>query len=145
MSPPSPLLLSTEIDCVDWEALVALFERLQFGTQRDPPVVEQLFRNSGCYCFAYHSGALIGCGRALTDRINYALVLDVVVAPECQGKGYGSEIMRFLVSASGAKNHILHAVPDKQPFYAKLGFRKMKTAMALFADPKRWTDRGFIE
>jgi aralkylamine N-acetyltransferase len=144
MSPIAPFTISTDIDNVDWQALVAVFDRAPLG-KRDPVVLEQSFRNSGCVCFAYHSTELIGAGRTLTDRTNYALVLDVVVVPEHQGKGYGREIMRFLASASGAKNVILHSVPEKQAFYSRLGYRKMKTAMALFENPAQWCERGYIE
>lgn len=144
MNPDTEFRLSTDIDHVDWAALASVFERAPLG-KRDPEVLEQLFRNSGCFCFAYRAGEPIGAGRALTDRINYAFVLDVVVLPEHQGKGVGASIMRFLASACGARNVLLHAVPGKQDFYARLGYRKMTTAMALFAQPDRWHELGYIE
>lgn len=144
MSALDSLTLSTEIDRVDWLALVSVFERAPLG-KRDPVVLEQTFRNSGCYCFAYHGDELIGAGRALTDRVSYAFVLDVVLVPEHQGKGYGREIMRFIASASGARNLVLHSVPERQGFYSALGYRKMKTAMALFDAPGLWCERGYIE
>jgi len=136
--------LTTDIDSIDWLALASVFERAPLG-KRDPKILEQLFRNSGCYCFAFLSGELVGAGRALTDGINYAFVLDVVLLPEHQGKGYGAGIMRFLIAASEAKNIVLHSVPGKEGFYSKLGYRKMITAMALFADPDSWQERGYIE
>lgn len=40
---------------------------------------------------------------------------------------------------------ILYGVPSKEPFYAKFGFSKMKTAMALFKDQARVRDTKLIE
>lgn len=39
---------------------------------------------------------------------------------------------------------ILYGVPSKEPFYAKFGFSKMKTAMALFKDQARVRDTKLI-
>jgi hypothetical protein len=47
--------------------------------------------------------------------------------------------------AAEAPNIILHSVPGKEAFYAKLGFRKMKTAMARFALPDVQQRGGYIE
>jgi ribosomal protein S18 acetylase RimI-like enzyme len=33
----------------------------------------------------------------------------------------------------------------KEEFYRKLNFRKMKTAMALFANPRAMEEKGMIE
>ncbi|WP_310383283.1 hypothetical protein [Roseateles sp.] len=37
------------------------------------------------------------------------------------------------------------SAPGKQPFYAKLGFRAMRTAMAKFAKPEQAQARGMID
>ena len=39
----------------------------------------------------------------------------------------------------------LFAVPGKEGFYKKFTFRRMKTAMAIFGDPKGAKERGLIE
>jgi GNAT superfamily N-acetyltransferase len=136
--------LSSDLDAVDWRQLAEVFERAPLG-RRDPQVLEQLFRNSGSVCLAWRDGELVGAGRALTDRINYAFILDVVVLPEHQGQGHGAAIMRFLMADCGARNQMLHAVPGKEGFYAKLGFRRMTTAMARFDNAEWWRQRGYIE
>ena len=88
---------------------------------------------------------MIGAGRALTDGIRFAVIFDVVVLPEYQGRGIGKQIMTFLVERSKAPNILLHAVAGKEGFYQKLGFRKMTTAMARFENPEAQRERGYIE
>jgi len=36
-------------------------------------------------------------------------------------------------------------VPDQEPFYETFGFRRMKTAMAIFSDPRRAVADGYTD
>jgi ribosomal protein S18 acetylase RimI-like enzyme len=87
----------------------------------------------------------MGAGRALTDGVRFAVIFDVVVLPEYQGRGIGKQIMAFLAERSKAPNILLHAVHGKEGFYRKLGYRKMTTAMARFENPDAQRQRGYIE
>jgi len=136
--------LSDNIDDIDWDRLALIFELAPLG-HRDPAVLREVFKNSGVRCFAWDERELIGAGRALTDGIRFAVIFDVVVLPEYQGRGIGKQIMTFLVERSKASNILLHAVAGKEGFYQKLGFRKMKTAMARFENPESQRERGYIE
>jgi len=124
--------------------LAVVFERAPLGT-REPARLEQVFRNSSVRCFAYDGNLLIGAGRAITDWLSYAVIFDVVLLPEYQGQRIGAAIVRYLAKHAQAKNVLLHSVPGKEGFYEKLGYRKMKTAMGLFADPERQRRLGYIE
>jgi ribosomal protein S18 acetylase RimI-like enzyme len=138
------IILSDDITTVDWNHLAAVFERAPLG-KRDPETLRETFQNSGVKCFALDDGLLIGAGRAITDWVKYAVIFDVVVLPEYQGKGIGKRIMKYLAERSKAKNILLHTVLGKEGFYEKLGYRRMKTAMGLFADPETKQQQGYIE
>jgi len=47
--------------------------------------------------------------------------------------------------SAGHKKIILYANPGKEGFYAKLGFLRMRTAMAIFQDQQGAIDRGVVE
>jgi len=138
------IILSDDITTVDWNHLAVVFERAPLG-KRDPETLRETFQNSGVKCFALDDGLLIGAGRAITDWVKYAVIFDVVVLPEYQGKGIGKRIMKDLAERSKAKNILLHAVLGKERFYKALGYRRMKTAMGLFADPETRQQEGYIE
>jgi len=53
--------------------------------------------------------------------------------------------MQSLVEQSKAKNVMLHSAPGQEGFYECLGYRRMKTAMALFANPERAQQLKYIE
>lgn len=46
---------------------------------------------------AYNSGQLIGYGRVISDCIQHALILDLIVLPEYQNRGIGRTILQKLV------------------------------------------------
>jgi len=136
--------LSDDADAVDWTVLVDIFARAALGT-REPERLRRIFTQSTVRCFAWADNILVGAGRAISDRISYAAIFDVVVTPEWQGRGIGTAIMQHLIAAAEAPNIILHAVPGKEPFYRRFGFRTMKTAMARFSLPEVQARAGYIE
>ena len=145
MNAPATAILITE-DCskVDWHRLADIFRRAPLS-DREPGRLRRIFEQSTVAAFAWDGTTLIGAGRAISDRISYAAIFDVVVAPEYQRRGVGTELMQHLIAAAQAPNVILHSVPGKEAFYARLGFRKMKTAMARFSTPEVQVRAGYIE
>ena len=103
------------------------------------------FVNSHSVVFVWDENQLIGFGRAVSDGILQAALYDVAVRPSYQGKGIGKTIVSELIHHCPGCNVILYASPGKEQFYEKLNFRRMKTAMALFADAERKRERGFTE
>lgn len=52
---------------------------------------------------------------------------------------------RLVESSAGHRKILLYAVPGKESFYASFGFRRMKTAMAIFQNPEDACQRGYVE
>ena len=129
---------------VNWPRLAEIFRRGQLG-QREPMRLRRIFEQSTVCCFAWDGSELVGAGRAISDRISYAAIFDVAVEPQYQRRGIGTSIIQQLMRAAEAPNVILHSVPGKEGFYARLGFRKMKTAMARFSHPEVQVRGGYIE
>jgi ribosomal protein S18 acetylase RimI-like enzyme len=88
----------------------------------------------------------VGAGRAVADGIDCAYLCDIVVHPDCQGQGLGKALVEKLKELSaGHAKIILYANPGKEAFYRKFGFRRMLTAMAIFADQDRAISRGLVD
>lgn len=131
-------------DGVDWHALSYLYKIAPLG-EKSAADLETVFSNSRYKCFVRRAGKVIGVGRVLADGIDCAYICDVAVHPEFQGQGIGGEIISRLVELSrGHRKIILYANPGKQGFYARLGFKRMNTAMAIFADQKFAVDIGLL-
>ena len=107
--------------------------------------MKTVFANSRYCCFVREGGRLVGAGRALADGGDCSYLCDIAVLPSHQGTGLGKHIVAKLVDLSkGHKKIILYAVPGKEPFYARFGFRRMLTAMAIFDNQALAAERGYV-
>ena len=132
-------------DNIDFEALSHLYKIAPLGN-KSAKDLEIVFNNSMFKYFVYDKEELIGVGRALADGIDCSYICDVAIDPKYQGMGIGKAIMEKLIEDS--KEHqkiILYSVPKKEKFYEKLGFSKMKTAMAIFQNQDRAKRHGIVE
>ena len=129
---------------VDWEELSHLYKIAPLG-DKDPSDLKISFSNSMFKCLVYDFGRLIAAGRALADGKDCSYICDVAVHPNYQGQGLGREVVSRLVQFSKEhKKIILYAAIGKEPFYRKLGFQRMTTAMAIFKDQAQALERGLI-
>lgn len=130
------------LDDLDWQELSDLYRIAPLGEKKVADL-KVVFAASLFKCFVYDAGQLIGVGRALADGLDCSYICDVAVHPRHQGSGVGKEIVSTLVKLSkGHKKIILYAVPGKEPFYRKLGFKRMVTAMAIFANQPQAFESG---
>ncbi|HSK96078.1 MAG TPA: GNAT family N-acetyltransferase [Euzebyales bacterium] len=131
-------------DEVDWAELSELYRVAPLG-DKPPGDLEVVFSNSMFTCFVYAGATLVGVGRALADGLDCAYIADVAVHPEHQGGGLGRAIIGDLVArCAGHKKIILYANPGTERFYAKLGFDRMNTAMAIWRDRDRARASGLV-
>jgi ribosomal protein S18 acetylase RimI-like enzyme len=117
---------------VDWRELANLYRGAPLGDKK-PDDLRIAFSNSRFKCFVRDRGTLVAAGRVLADGVDCAYLCDVAVHPNFQGLGLGSAIVSRLKELSaGHKKIILHAKPGTEGFYRRLGFKGMRTAMAIF-------------
>jgi ribosomal protein S18 acetylase RimI-like enzyme len=132
------------LDTVDWNELSDLYRKAPLG-DKSPERLKTVFANSMFRRFAYENGVLVAAGRALADGLDCSYICDVAILPSHQGRGLGNDLIAQLVELSrGHAKIILYAVPGKEAFYARHGFRRMTTAMAIFQDPAAATARGYL-
>jgi GNAT superfamily N-acetyltransferase len=133
-----------DVAAVDLEELSRLYRIAPLG-DKPPQTLATVFGNSMFTCFVYANGVLVGAGRVLADGLDCAYIADVAVHPDHQGHGLGTAIIRQLVTRSqGHRKIILYANPGTEPFYARLGFLRMNTAMAIWRDPARAIETGLL-
>jgi ribosomal protein S18 acetylase RimI-like enzyme len=131
-------------DNVSWVELSDLYRIAPLG-EKKPEDLKLVFSNSRYKCFVYSEGRLVGAGRALADGLDCSYICDVAVHPGFQGLGLGKDIVSKLCQlSSGHKKIVLYSVPGKEGFYKSLGFKRMSTAMAIFAEQDQALQAGLI-
>ena len=74
---------------------------------------------------AYDGDLLVGFGRVLSDGVMHAMIYDVIVLPEYQGRGIGTQIMDLLMRrclSANIRDIQLFCAKGKREFYERFGF-----------------------
>lgn len=133
------------IDAVDWDEMSELYRIAPLGI-KSADWLKTAYSNSMFKSLAFDGGKIVAAGRAVADGVDCSYLCDVVAHPSCQGSGLGTELIQSLIALSrGHRKIILYAVPGREPFYARFGFRRMNTAMAIFADPAQAAADGYTQ
>jgi ribosomal protein S18 acetylase RimI-like enzyme len=134
-----------EQSSIDWVELSTLYRIAPLGDKK-PDDLKLAFSNSMYKCFVFDDGVLVGAGRAVADGIDCSYLCDVAIHPDFQGRGLGKAIVARLTELSaGHRKIILYANPGKEGFYEKLGFKRMRTAMAIFRNQEQAISGGLID
>lgn len=129
---------------IDWNELSGLYRLAPLGVKAADDL-KLTFSNSMYKCFVYDGDRLIGAGRALADGRDCSYLADIAIHPRYQGLGLGKAIVQELVRRSaGYKKIILYTSPETTRFYAKLGFKRLNTGMAIFENAAEMMANGTI-
>ena len=134
----------SDSSAVDLDELSELYRIAPLGN-KSPERLKTVFSNSMFRRFGYEDGVLVAAGRALADGMDCSYICDVAILPSHQGRGLGDALISHLVELSrGHAKIILYSVPGKEAFYARYGFRRMTTAMAVFQDQDKAAAQGYL-
>ncbi|MCP4549906.1 MAG: GNAT family N-acetyltransferase [bacterium] len=121
------------------EELVGLYESVGDQRFRFPELLMGAWRNSTNVITVRRNSELIGLIRCLTDDFSTLFICDILIRPEHQRRGVGSELMKRLqASINGIYQTILLTDPDTLPFYRKLDFMQWESSCLKMNRP---TDR----
>ncbi|MEA5414950.1 GNAT family N-acetyltransferase [Synechococcus sp. BA-132 BA5] len=109
-------------------ALGALLDGHSFwATGRLPSQLERMLSGSQVVVSAWQGRDLVGFGRATSDGVFRAVLWDVVVAEEHQGRGVGRRIVEALLASPpvAAAERVYLMTTTGEGFYEKLGFSRV--------------------
>jgi len=98
-------------EAIGWEARV---ERLR-------KIIGNIYFSAGCF----HMGKLVGYVGVVSDAVDDAYIRNLIVHPEHQGRGIGSELLSMAllrIKSDGIKMASLIFEPRLSGFYQKRGF-----------------------
>ena len=79
---------------------------------------------------------IVGFGRALTDGVYRAVLWDIVIDQNHQGKGYGTLIVRKLLSSNKIKNtkKLYLMTTNKKLFYSRFNLKEVTSQKLLIRE-----------
>jgi GNAT superfamily N-acetyltransferase len=90
-----------------------------------PDELEKTNKNSWLVISAYEENKLVGFGRVVTDFVLHAMIYDMIVLPDHQGRGIGTMILKAIVKRckeQGIRDIQLFCAKGKRAFYERNGF-----------------------
>ena len=111
---------------IDWEQLLQLQRSAPWCKHRSLEELKKAMSSSQLLITAWNGRRLIACARVLTDYVYRAVIFDVIVHPEFQGKGLGRQLMDRVVqhpSLKGVEYFFLYTA-DKEGFYRRIGWEE---------------------
>lgn len=125
-----------QFDINDIDELIRIYHKNRWYGHHQEEVIT-LFNTATHVIIAKSEGKVIGFARAMSDGVFNATIYDVLVDVAYQSKGIGYQIVNEMVAYLGSLSCIqLIANTGTEPFYEQLGFRKLKTGMAIYTSSK---------
>ncbi len=107
------------------DELLRLYSANEWSSANKPNDLRNALMNSHSLLTAWDGGRLVGLGNAISDGHLVVYYPHLLVDPEYQGKGIGSELMRRLKAIyEGFHQHVLIADGRAIDFYEKCGFTR---------------------
>ncbi|WP_115071219.1 GNAT family N-acetyltransferase [Synechococcus sp. UW179B] len=114
--------------------LQRLFRKHAFWAQdRNQPQLKRMLAGSTVVVSLWRGKRMVGFGRATTDGVYRAVLWDVVVAGDLQGRGLGRRVVEALLSATTIRQteRVYLMTTKSAGFYQQLGFKEIKTQRML--------------
>ncbi|MCL4762453.1 MAG: GNAT family N-acetyltransferase [Burkholderiales bacterium] len=117
-------------DCegVDWARLKRDLAADGFDNGRTPAELERAFRASARAVFARDGERVVGKGRALSDGVCNAYVVDMWTHSAWRRRGIGRWLLERLVAPLRGQ-HVYLFTDEREDFYAACGFRPRGTGL----------------
>ena len=108
--------------------LQKLLDRNAFWAQnRTINDLKKCLANSDVIVSLWVDNEIVGFGRALTDGIYRGVLWDIVIDKNHQGKGFGTLILKKILSSKKIKNtkKLYLMTTNKKRFYSQFGFKEV--------------------
>jgi GNAT superfamily N-acetyltransferase len=107
------------------DQVVALYKANNWSSANKPELLMNALQHSHALVSAWDGGKLVALGNAISDGFLVAYFPHLLVLPEYQGKGIGTEIMNLLKKKYAGFHQLMLTADGKAvEFYKKCGFER---------------------
>ncbi len=127
------------LPCQGLLKLKTLLDKHAFWAKnRDLKDIQKLLSGSNVIISLWRGHRIIGFGRATSDGIYRAVLWDIVVADDLQGKGLGRKVVEAIIAMPKIKNveKIYLMTTNSKDFYKQIGFKECNQQNLLIRQAK---------
>jgi len=107
------------------DGILALYRANDWSSAEKPELLHSALVASHSIFSAWDGDKLVGLGNAISDGFLVVYYPHLIVLPQYQGRGIGTELMRRLMERyAGFHQHMLVADGRATDFYRKCGFER---------------------
>jgi len=107
------------------DQVIALYRANDWSSANKPELLLNALKNSHSLVSAWEDDKLVGVGNAISDGFLVVYYPHLLVLPDYQGRGVGTEIMKIMKQKYiGFHMHMLTADGRAIDFYKKCGFER---------------------
>ena len=115
------------------EGILVLYRANDWSSAQKPELLHKALLASHALVTAWDGTKLVGLGNAISDGYLVVYYPHLLVLPEYQGRGIGTQIMRRLMARyEGFHQHMLVADGRALDFYRKCGFERAGKTVPLW-------------
>jgi GNAT superfamily N-acetyltransferase len=126
MAVPHEIVITTDRSVFDMDLIHRFLANSYWAKNIPRSLVVKSIENALCFGM-FLEGRQIGFARLITDRATFAYLADVFVVEEYRGRGFGGDLLRWILDYPEVKGlrRILLATKDAQAIYRKFGFTEL--------------------
>jgi len=110
---------------VPLESVLTLYRANEWSSAQKPDLLHKALLASHRLVTAWDDTKLVGLGNAISDGYLVVYYPHLIVLPDYQGRGIGTQLMRMLMAHyDGFHQHMLVADGRALDFYRKCGFER---------------------
>ncbi len=115
------------------EQAVGLYRALAWSSAKKPVALHGALSGSHSLVTAWSEGTLVGLGNAISDGHLVVYFPHLLVHPEFQGRGIGSQLMQMLRERYATFHQQVLLADGRAPlFYEKMGFRRSGSTVPMW-------------
>ena len=126
--------ITDDISLMDVNTTFELLSETYWGVRRPIDVVQEMVKTSICFTLL-KDDKQIGFGRAVTDKVTFSWIADIVITPEYRGAGLGKWMMECILSHPDIINtQKVLQTRDAHEYYEKYDFSRNSALMSTKVD-----------
>lgn len=113
-----------EQNTISIDCLVEIYVEIGWGTINDYCKLQQIPQNETCQYFSlFVDDCLVGFSKVLTDNFSFSIIVEVIIKPNYQRRGFGSILLEYTERQIPTNHAFVHAIQGNEDFFLQRNFK----------------------